>query len=212
MTVKLNFSGKAAMEFLNGLIPAAVTRSSFSRNGKILSAASWGELNNLKEDLYIFKTGYGSTPIYKLNTPGSFYMCSTSDDGRSVAACGKAIHARAFGFGGIMYNIDVDTSDNPLSVNPANGGAISGYELFQNYPNPFNPSTMLEFGISNPGFVSLKVYDILGSEVSTLVSENKTAGSYTAAFDGSNLSSGIYFYALSVDGNLIDAKPMVLSK
>jgi CRISPR/Cas system-associated protein Cas7 (RAMP superfamily) len=70
----------------------------------------------------------------------------------------------------------------------------------------------LEFGISNLGFVSLKVYNVLGNEVASLVNENKPAGSYEVVFNGEDLSSGIYYYTLSVDGNLIDSKRMVLLK
>lgn len=90
------------------------------------------------------------------------------------------------------------------------------YNLSQNYPNPFNPNTNLEFGISKLGFVSLKVYDVLGNEIKTLVNENKPAGNYTIEFDardarqGSNLPSGIYFYTLLINGNLIDTKRMIL--
>ena len=87
----------------------------------------------------------------------------------------------------------------------------SGYFLNQNYPNPFNPSTNLEFGISNPGFVSLKVYNSLGIEVAVLVNETKPAGLFTAVFDGSNLSSGIYFYKLEA-GDFTETKRMVLLK
>ncbi|MBK8553848.1 MAG: T9SS type A sorting domain-containing protein [Ignavibacteria bacterium] len=67
------------------------------------------------------------------------------------------------------------------------------YSLSQNYPNPFNPVTNLKYGIPYQGFVSLKVYDILGNEVRTLVNETKTAGSYSVTFDAADLSSGIYF-------------------
>jgi len=86
------------------------------------------------------------------------------------------------------------------------------YFLSQNYPNPFNPVTHLEFGISDWGFVSLKVNDVLGSEIKTLVNEIKPAGNYEIEFDGSHLSSGIYFYSLLIDGNVIDTKRMVLLK
>ncbi len=86
------------------------------------------------------------------------------------------------------------------------------YELFQNYPNPFNPVTHLEFGISKFGFVSLKVYDMLGKEVKTLVNEDMSAGRYVVEFDGSNLPSGIYFYRLNFDGNRFDTKKMLLLK
>ena len=79
-----------------------------------------------------------------------------------------------------------------------NNSEITSFKLYQNYPNPFNPTTNLEFGISDLGFVSLKVYDVLGSEVVTLVNERKNAGTYRVEFDGSNLSSGVYFYKLVV--------------
>lgn len=86
------------------------------------------------------------------------------------------------------------------------------YSLSQSYPNPFNPSSILGFGISKLGFVSLKVYDVLGNEVAALVNENKPAGSYEVEFDGSNYASGIYFYRLEVNGNHIETKRMILLK
>ncbi|MBK8552470.1 MAG: T9SS type A sorting domain-containing protein [Ignavibacteria bacterium] len=87
----------------------------------------------------------------------------------------------------------------------------SGYSLSQNYPNPFNPVTNLEFGISDLGFVSLKVYDILGKEVVTLVNEKLSPGKYQVEFDGSGLPSGVYFYRLTA-GEFTDTKRMMLIK
>ena len=85
------------------------------------------------------------------------------------------------------------------------------YSLSQNYPNPFNPVTHLEFGISNPGFVSLKIYDMLGRELKTLVNEIKPAGRFKVEFDGSNFASGVYFYRLKA-GEFVQTKSMVLVK
>ena len=85
------------------------------------------------------------------------------------------------------------------------------YSLSQNYPNPFNPSTKIEFRIPKAGLVSLKIYDLLGREVKTLVSEEMQAGNYTISFDASSLSSGIYFYTLNT-GEFISTKKMVLLK
>ncbi|MBL8008478.1 MAG: T9SS type A sorting domain-containing protein, partial [Ignavibacteria bacterium] len=85
------------------------------------------------------------------------------------------------------------------------------YSLSQNYPNPFNPVTNVEFGISKSGFVSLKVYDVLGKEVATLVNENLSPGKYTVKFNGSSLSSGVYFYRME-SGEFKDIKRMVLIK
>ena len=86
-----------------------------------------------------------------------------------------------------------------------------GFLLYQNYPNPFNPTSTLSFVISHWSFVSLKVYDVLGNEVATLVNEEKPAGSYEVKFDASSLSSGIYFYKLQA-GNFISSKKMILIK
>lgn len=86
------------------------------------------------------------------------------------------------------------------------------FYLHQNYPNPFNPVTHFRFGISDPGFVTLNVYNVLGKIVKVLVNETKSAGEYEIEFNGSTLSSGLYFYSLSVNGNVIDTKRMVLLK
>ena len=77
--------------------------------------------------------------------------------------------------------------------------------------NPFNPYTTIVYKINKPEFISLIVYDILGIEVATLVSEEKPAGSYEIEFDASGFSSGIYFYELRT-GSFIDTKKMILLK
>ncbi len=83
--------------------------------------------------------------------------------------------------------------------------------LHQNYPNPFNPSTKIEFQIPETGLISLKVYDILGREVTTLINEHMQPGKYIIDFDASTLASGIYFYTLS-GGEFILTKKMILLK
>ena len=94
------------------------------------------------------------------------------------------------------------------------------YELFQNYPNPFNPSTIIKFTIplqKNPllggdfrgGLITLKVYDILGNEIATLVNEEKPAGVYEVEFHSSDLTSGVYFYNLQT-GSFTETKKMIL--
>ncbi|MDQ3021547.1 MAG: T9SS type A sorting domain-containing protein [Bacteroidota bacterium] len=88
-----------------------------------------------------------------------------------------------------------------------------GFYLSQNYPNPFNPVTNLEFGISKLGFVSLKVYNMLGKEVATLVNSNLNAGiyNYQLSTDNYQLTSGIYFYKLDA-GDFVETKSMILLK
>jgi len=85
------------------------------------------------------------------------------------------------------------------------------FSLYQNYPNPFNPTTNIEFRMADFGFVNLKVYDVLGNEIATLVNEEKPAGNYEAEFDGSELTSGIYFYQLRT-GSYTATKKSVLIK
>ena len=108
-------------------------------------------------------------------------------------------------------------SINKLSKQLVTGTEWSGkipesYNLKQNYPNPFNPVTIIEFEIPKSGFVSLKIFDIAGREISTPINMNLNPGVVKYSFNGANLASGIYFYRLTVDGNNIGTKKMVLIK
>ena len=85
------------------------------------------------------------------------------------------------------------------------------FVLSQNYPNPFNPSTRISYFVPEESFVSIKVYDFLGREVTTLVNETKSTGSYELSFDASNLPSGTYFYVMTAD-NYSSTRKMVLLK
>jgi len=85
------------------------------------------------------------------------------------------------------------------------------FTLQQNFPNPFNPTTHLRFAIADLRFVTLKVFDVLGQEVATLVNNTMPAGSYDVAFDARSLSSGVYFYRLSA-GGIVQTKKMILEK
>ena len=88
---------------------------------------------------------------------------------------------------------------------------VTEYALEQNYPNPFNPTTVIKYQIPNAGIVVLKVYDILGSEVTTLVDEEKVEGRYEVNFDASYLASGVYIYRLNVN-DYVNVKKMILIK
>jgi hypothetical protein len=104
------------------------------------------------------------------------------------------------------------TTGIPLSADDGHNNIVPfEFALAQNYPNPFNPSTKIKFQIADVGLVSLKVYDILGKEVMTLVNEQKPAGFYEVEFDASSLTSGVYFYQLK-SGSLVQTRKMVLLK
>ena len=85
------------------------------------------------------------------------------------------------------------------------------YALKQNYPNPFNPSTMISYSVPNNTYVTLKVFDVLGNEVASLVNEEKTTGNYDIEFNASGLSSGIYFYRIQTE-SFVDTKKLILLK
>jgi hypothetical protein len=89
--------------------------------------------------------------------------------------------------------------------------SVKNYQLYQNYPNPFNPSTTIKYQLPKSGFITLKVYDLLGREVSTLVNEYKKSGSYNVNYDASKLVSGIYIYQIKLN-NFISSKKMILLK
>jgi len=115
----------------------------------------------------------------------------------------------------IARQVFVEGTTHPVSAEEEIN-EVYNYSLSQNYPNPFNPSTNIEFLISDFGSVSLKIYDILGNEIATLVNEELYPGKYDIEFDlgtdfGPALTSGIYFYQLRV-GNFIQTKKMLLIK
>ena len=99
--------------------------------------------------------------------------------------------------------------DIPDAVND-NAAVPNTFALEQNYPNPFNPTTKINYSVPNSGFVTLKVFNILGQEVATLFSGQLHPGKYVATFDGSNFASGVYIYRLDAGGNSISKKLMLL--
>jgi len=84
------------------------------------------------------------------------------------------------------------------------------FKLYQNYPNPFNPITTIEYELKEYALVNLKVYDLLGNEVAVIVNEEKYAGRYSTKFDAQGLSSGVYFYKLTIGGNTQVRKMILL--
>jgi hypothetical protein len=101
----------------------------------------------------------------------------------------------------------------PSSICYTNQNLIPGqWKLSQNYPNPFNPTTKISYSIPRSGLVRLKIYNILGQEIKTLVNQFQKAGEYQVSFEAKNLSSGVYFYKLQVGENFIATKKMILMR
>lgn len=110
-----------------------------------------------------------------------------------------------------LKQIDFDGSYEYSNIIEVEVSLPKTYSLGNCYPNPFNPSTIISYEVPKQSNVLLKVYDILGNEVATLVNEEKSAGSYQIIFDASALSNGVYFYRLQA-GNFVETKKMILMK
>ncbi|MGB5893753.1 MAG: T9SS type A sorting domain-containing protein, partial [Ignavibacteriaceae bacterium] len=172
----------------------------------------------LQDDFPYFVNGLGGKNRYAFDPPipGSIVryrekygaMLMTADESRLT-----------FSF----FSVDNELIDfyeiiNPFSSLMIDISVTAGrYSLEQNYPNPFNPITTIQYQIPELSFVTLKVYDVLGSEVALLVNEKIPAGSYAAEFDANKLPSGIYFYKLQVyapgrAGSFVETKKMILLK
>lgn len=126
-----------------------------------------------------------------------------SNNGWIVGWYGTILHTTN---GGVTF---VDSKKN-------NKETPTNFQLYQNYPNPFNPTTTIKYEIPEESFVKIIIYDILGREIVTLVNKEQTTGRYEVSFNASNLSSGVYFYSLSVTSsnkiNNIQVRKMVLIK
>ncbi|KAA0248206.1 MAG: T9SS C-terminal target domain-containing protein [Chlorobiota bacterium] len=99
-----------------------------------------------------------------------------------------------------LKQVDFDGAFSYSSVVNVNYDVPSEFVLSQNYPNPFNPTTIISYFVPKESFVSIKIYDFLGRELKTLVSETKSIGSYELSLDATNLPSGTYFYSMTADG------------
>jgi hypothetical protein len=165
---------------------------------------------------YLYTGGHLLIEIRHMGFTGS----STSVDAAGTSAPGYAFLFSACwtgsytGTSGSQGNFAVVriTGDSPTST--GNQSEVAGdFTLKQNYPNPFNPVTNITFTMPRAGVVALKVYDVTGNEVMTLIDDEQlTAGTKSQFFEGSGLGSGVYFYTLYIDNNKIDTKKMILVK
>jgi len=151
---------------------------------KINSVSSW--FKQVDEKIYFVNQNNSiSNPIITADYP--------------VELIGKVNQGRPI----IVSSVVTDTEENTRIP--------TEFTLEQNYPNPFNPTTTISYQIPADNLVTLKIYDILGTEIATLVNENKSAGKHEVKFDASNLPSGIYLYKISA-GNFVQTKKMILMK
>ncbi|RJP69336.1 MAG: T9SS C-terminal target domain-containing protein [Ignavibacteriales bacterium] len=176
---------------------------------KNIYARAFSKEGIAKADSFLVHSGiqsYKKQPTVLVNGNKVFFTWS---DARNEG-CGYDIYGSIFDLSKVV------SVDNDEKVNLPNQ-----FSLSQNYPNPFNPTTKIKFTITTSpqpspykgegARVRLKVFDILGKEIATLVNEEKPSGEYVVEFDGSNLSSGVYFYQLSTYGR-VETMKLILMK
>jgi len=148
---------------------------------------------------YVFNT---SVPVTEPGTPTVGPVVGTVTDASSFGRVGLRQGSPASSPTVTIDGIQVATAwTNITKVTPISTVA-DNFNLAQNYPNPFNPSTTINFSIAKAGFVTLKVYDINGREVKSLVNNNMTPGQYEVNANLSSLNSGVYFYTINVSGDV----------
>lgn len=216
-----------AVLYTGGFITGTMKNNGAPMKGGIAAFAYNGASGNQSQ---LYQGWYdASADHYTLVVlPGTYTIAFTPNSNNSIVVYynqttiypGTAVTVNAVG--DTVKNIDVDFGTVVTGVSQSARSLPKKFSLHQNYPNPFNPTTRITYDVPGGGtqyIVSLKVFDLLGREVATLVNERKTAGSYSAIFNAANLPSGVYFYSLHVRpadggqaGNFVTTKKLVLLK
>lgn len=192
--------------------------------GIILKTTTGG--NNWSKNIIRFAPGLDDIHFIDLNTGwavDSYSTILTTRDG------GNTWNRQASGANTVFRSVhflDASTGwvvgSNGIILKTTSGGRYTAidifpnelppaaFSLFQNYPNPFNARTKINYSIPQESFVTLKIYDILGREITTLVNQKVDSGNYAIEFDGSYLSSGVYFYRMQADNFYMTKKLIVL--
>jgi len=163
-------------------------------------------------NIYIYKGNYTSSPIiYKNIQDTTFQLPDTLEKGKVYYWKVQAVNWEYDSLWSSNVNGFFVSHDAEVGIDE-DETVLSEFSLAQNYPNPFNNSTMINYQLATGSDVRLSVFDMKGREITTLVNKNQNVGNYSVQFDGSGLSSGIYFYRLSVDENIVATKKMILLK
>jgi hypothetical protein len=176
----------------DGIVSAAVTDLQVAITVSGTSASVAGELVDANGTVVAVNNSTGNNPFtLTAPAPGTY----------TVNAGFKNPSKK---WDSVMVNISLtDIGEDPTNPNV--------FKLYDNYPNPFNPSTAIKYSLPEASFISIKIYDALGNEVSSLVNETKSAGTYEVEFNAAGLSSGIYYYTIQA-GSFIETKKMILMK
>lgn len=181
------------------------------------------KFSNVNDDTIYGVSGYANTGsgargiVYRTTNKGDTWLFQIPDSTINIF---RYFHTKFINKqNGWAYNpitgIHTTNAGDPIWYTPVtqiSSEVPKEYKLFNNYPNPFNPVTNFGFRIVHFGLVTIKIYDIAGKEVTTLLNEELKAGEYKTDWNATGFSSGVYFYSLIIEGNLIDTKRMVLIK
>lgn len=196
---------------VDGNIKSATTGTgtAYTYNSMKVRAQSYGRIWD----------SYSLTPWYKYNSSG--WNQGWYDDSISLGLkydLVNSLNLKGIGIWALSYDGANQELWNTISSKFGNPSVIGNeteetksFILYQNYPNPFNPATNIKFSIINVQYVTLKVYDILGNEVATLVNKSLKPGTYEVSFDGSQLTNGVYFYKITA-GEFSETKKLLLIK
>ncbi len=195
----------------NGTATQSTPCVSADGDGKFI--ISWNDMRNGNHDVYAQRYLSSGQPI------GNNYRISNTEDMRQMRPSVILDNNRIFSTwqdnrgGQTEYDIWVNVLDWDISVGIKDDlpSEISSMPyIFQNYPNPFNSSTKISYTLSEPGFVTLNIYDRLGRKIKSLVNKFQPAKTWSVNVDGSELESGIYFYRLNVGDEYIEVRKMIL--
>ncbi|MBK7631077.1 MAG: PKD domain-containing protein [Ignavibacteriales bacterium] len=171
-------------------------------------------VNNLVH-LVSFDVNSEAVPIFDDLTANAFYAgfrLNKQDEGNFIFIAGRPYRFNAAAsYANYDFIIDNWMVTTPTDVEEDDQIVPEKFALLQNYPNPFNPSTRITYNIAHRSNVSLKIYDLLGKEIVTLVNEQKEVGTYDVQFDASKLSSGVYIYSIQA-GDFLESRKMILMK
>ncbi|MBU1097058.1 MAG: T9SS type A sorting domain-containing protein [Bacteroidetes bacterium] len=179
-----------------------VTAMSYINNASIATAVKYNSDGTL--DLSFGENGFAYA---KTNEYDFFGFSGTMQPDGKIIITGRGGIAGVNRFASVRFN----NNASPLTdIKKLENQIPSSFVLHQNYPNPFNPSTTIKYEIIETGFTTLKIYDIIGNEVASLINEVKGAGNYAVNFNASGLSSGVYFYTISTKENQQTKKMLLL--
>ena len=175
------------------------------------NSGAWGTDISKDDPTTVMFGIYGSTAAHISTNGGDNFFSTSTLPGPNYGVLyydkGNLLAQESNGIYKMTVTYSVITENSSISSN-----IPDKFYLSQNYPNPFNPSTTIRYSVSKASNIQVKVFDVLGSEIKTLVNGYLVPGTYNVNFDASNLSSGIYFYALLSDGQKIDSRKMVFLK